>query len=368
MTSLNRRQLIGATGVAAVTITAGCLGGDDDDDDDGNGVPDEDEDIDREGTLEERAQEEGTFTIYSVVDEPAMRDVIMPAFEEQYEWAEAELLSQAPPEIASRMRTEYQTDNVDADVALNTQGTMQPLEALGAYRSPGADSELLEAVEELYPEDAYDLPQLPGYTLPIVGIYNTERVDDPPESWAEIADSRFEGRIALDGPDLLNAAGGLFASLRAEWGEDEWESTMEDIADNEPRITESASESARVLATGEVDLIIGLFDDLLDLDEDGEPVEGLFHEPTVAINIPTYLAADSPNPNGGELFAKFLIEEDGQRALAETGRTPAQPDVFQEEFADVLPEGVEVLPVAFNDESYYEDPEMWIDRFEAIFG
>lgn len=321
-------------------------------------------------SLEERAREEGGMTFYSVIDAEGMRNTILPPFEESHEWFEMDLVSQGVSEIASTMSTEYQTGNVESDAALNTKGTMSPLVGEGVFREPDPDGELMQFIEENYSEDLYTLPAVPGYLFPIQVMYHTERVsdDEVPESFEDFASSELEGRIAFDDPTILNTAGGQFATLREIWGPDQWESTLTDIANNSPTLTDSSSESARLLAQGGADVVIGSLNDTLSLQDDGEPVEGLWLEPAVALNLPIYFSAESENPKAAEFFAKWFLGEEGQRALAQTGRVPVDSDIAAEEFEGTIPSDVEVKPVAFNDQSYYNDPETWIERYEGIFG
>lgn len=310
------------------------------------------------------------MTFYSVIDEAGMRNTILPPFRETYDWLEFNLVSQGPSNIASSMSTEYQTGNVQSDAAINTQGTMSPLVDVGVFREPDPDGELMQFVTENYPDDSYTLPAIPGYLFPIQVMYHTERVseDEIPTGYDDFASSALEGRIAMDNPAILNVAGGQLATLRDIWGADTWRENLEAINANSPVLTESSSESSRLLVQGEVDVIIGSLSDTLALQEDGEPVEGLWLEPTVALNLPIYLSADSDNPNAAELFATWFLSEEGQRAVAETGRVPARGDIAAEEFEGTIPSEVEILPVAYNDQSYYNDPETWIERYEEIFG
>ncbi|PSP84004.1 hypothetical protein BRC83_06305 [Halobacteriales archaeon QS_1_68_17] len=362
-----------------MTVIAGCSGGGDDGGDgggdtmtegDGGGGDGGGETTTSDSSLEAQAREEGQMTFYSVIDEEGMRNTILPPFQEQYGWMDFNLVSQGVSEIASTMSTEYQTGNVESDAAINTKGTMSPLGGEGVFREPDPDGELMQFIEENYSEDLYTLPAVPGYLFPIQVMYHTDRVsdDEVPESFEDFASSELEGRIAFDDPTILNTAGGQFATLREIWGPEKWRSTLTDIANNGPTLTDSSSESARLLAQGGADVVIGSLNDTLSLQDDGEPVEGLWLDPAVALNLPIYFSAESEHPKAAELFAKWFLSEEGQRALAQTGRVPVDSDIAAEEFEGTIPSDVQIRPVAFNDQSYYNDPEKWIDRYEEIFG
>jgi ABC-type Fe3+ transport system substrate-binding protein len=394
MSPIDRRKFISTTGVAlGVTALAGCGGdggdggdggsdGGSDGGDGGSDGGDSGSDGGSDGgdggdgsdggsmSLEERAREEGTATLYSVIDAEGMRNTILPPFKERYDWLDLEVVAMGVSEIASTMSTESQTGNAKSDAAINTKGTMTPLVGEGVFREPDPEGELMQFVKENYSDDLYTLPAVPGYLFPIQVMYHTERVsdDEVPESFEDFAGSALEGRIAFDDPTILNTSGGQFATLREIWGADKWRSTLQDIANNSPTLTDSSSESARLLAQGEADVVIGSLNDTLSLQDDGEPVEGLWLDPQVALNLPIYFSEGSNNPNAAEFFAKWFLGEEGQRALAKTGRVPVDSDIAAEEFEDVIPSDVQIKPVAFNDQSYYNDPDTWISRYEDIFG
>jgi iron(III) transport system substrate-binding protein len=360
MAPISRRRLLSSTGIAvATTSIAGCTG------DGGNGSGSNGS---SDQSLEAQAREEGSMTFYSVIDESGMRNTILPPFQEQYDWMDFQLVSQGISEIASSMSTEYQTSNVESDAAINIKGTMSPLADAGVFRKPTPNGELIQFLEENYSDDLYTLPAVPGYLFPIQVIYHTDRVSDDeiPESYEDFANPALEGRIAIDDPTVLGSTGGQFATLRPIWGPDKWERVMTDISNNGVTIASSTSETARIVAQGGADVALSSQNSLLSIQDDGAPVEGLWLEPTTALNLPVYFAANSQNPKAAEFFAMWLLTNEGQRAIAETGRVPVNSEIATE--SGLIPSGVEVRPVAFNVESYYDESETWIERYEGIFG
>lgn len=358
--NVNRRQLLkGSAATAGALALAGCSGSD-------NEPKKQDK-----GTLHEQAKNEGSLTLYTVTDQPAMEGTLNPAFTDIYPWAKVNTVALGPSEIASRMSSEYQAGQVQADVAWNTQGTMAPLIENDVLVAPGEESPVTEQVQLMnYDSATFSEHWFPGSTIPQVLMYNSDKISSSqaPDSWAELADSRWEGEIAIDRPSSLNVAGAVFATLFGEMSESEATSLMEGIAANSPTFTESASDTFRVLAQGEASIGIGLLNNVLAAQEEGStPVRVKWLKPTTYLNVPVYIANDASNPAMARLYTEWLMSVNGQEAVAETGRVPTHGGVASYTF-DAIPGDVQLRPQAYNTPSYFSEPEQWTERFQSIFG
>lgn len=316
--------------------------------------------------LIDRAKEEGTVTVYSVIDAPDMESIFNPQFKEDYPWAELEVLGLGPADIASKMSSEYTADNVLADVAINTQATMAPHIEAGVFKDISASEPVMDEIHLMnYSEATYDQWWAPSDTIPQILMYNSERTSSPPQTYEELADSKWEGELVFDRPSILNVAGAVFATLYGVWGESKWQDVMEGIAANNPRLTESASDSFRVLAQGEATVGVGLLNNILGQDE--QLIKAIWPSPVSFLNVPIYIANDAPHPAMAELYTRWMVSVSGQEAMAESGRVPPHGGVASYTF-DAIPSGVELVPTAFKTDGYYENPDEWAQRFEEIFG
>lgn len=364
-TRLDRRRLLSAVGAAGVTAIAGCAQNLGKRSTDTPGT-------DAASSLVERARAEGTVTLYSVIDTPALEDTIIPAFTEDYSWADVEIVGLGPSQIASRMSSEYQSNQVRADLAWNTQSSMTPLASQGVFRRTTDVPEIQTTFRTNdYPDYLHADFWAPGIQNPQSVIYNTEALSAAavPDSYEAWANSRWKDRLVFDHPHILNVAGGEFASLYGSMDEGEWTTLMEGIAANGPTLTQSASEAFRRVAQGEAAMGVGLINNYIvgQQKDSPPPVELKWVSPDVSLNVPLYLAKGAPHPAMAVLFTTWLMSPSGQVAAAETGNTPTQPHLAKATFDQYIPSDVKLRPVAHDVPSYFEEPQSWIDRFGSIF-
>lgn len=360
---LTRRRVLAATGAVGSLALAGCSSGSKND-----GTP-----VGGDATeLENRAKSEGKLTLYSVIDTPALNDIIVPAFTEDFPWATVEVVGLGPSKIASRMNSEYQSGSVKADVAWNTQTAMTPLESGGVFRKVTELPTLQSAfAQNDFPDYLAADYWVPGIQNPQTVIYNSRALSagQVPDSYTGWTDAKWKGRLVFDHPRMLNVAGGEFASLYGTMSESKWKRTMEGIAANEPSLTQSASGAFRSVAQGGADLGIGLINNYIVGQQKSSPpsVEIKWVDPNVSLNVPIYLASDAKHPSMAVLFASWLMSPSGQLAAAKTGNTPTQPELAEATFSKYIPSDVELRPVASDVSSYYEKPNEWSERFDRLF-
>ena len=323
-------------------------------------------------TLEEKAYQEGSLTIYGVMDSPDFVSEFIPDFVEQYPWATGKInyVGLSPSEISTRALSEYQAGHVQADVLINTLGTLTSVFVGGAaasYSNPMVA--LMNYSTGTYDPDGF---WQVGFGIPIVVAYNTILVDEAhvPTSWQNLTDSYWNGKIAIDDPKTLNVAGSLFAHLYPVLGNASWTQLMQGIAANNPVTTESASQSYTKVAQGEVSIATGLINDYLSgLGTPGLNVSIAWIEPVTSLPVPTVICKNAPHPNFAKLFIQWIASAAGQYAVANTGRVPSHaPIAAGTILAGVLPPGVSIAGVASNNPDYYQNPTKWSDTYESIFG
>ena len=361
---LNRRQVLAGLGTTGVIGLAGCtsISGNNNRSDSRN-----------TGDLPSQVKQEGKLILYSVIDSPALNETIIPAFKKDYQWAEVETVGMGPSKISSRVASEYQANQVKADVAWNTQAPMEPLKSKGVFRNVTNISELVHAFQtNEYPHHLNNKYSVPAIQNPQTIIYNTNSLSDNevPRSYENWTNNKWKNRLVLDHPRMLNVAGGEFVSLSSMMNKPSWRDIMNGIASNNPRLTQSASEVYRIVAAGEADLGIGLINNYLaGQQKNNPPAVGIaWIKPHVSLNVPLYLTKNAPNPAMAVLFARWLMSPSGQIAAAKTGNTPTQPQLAQATFSEYMPTDLKLRPVASNTPSYFENPDKWVNQYENIFG
>lgn len=316
--------------------------------------------------LEELARREGKLVIYGVMDTPDFLEKVVPAFKNAYPWAQIEYIGLSPSEITSRVEAEYKAGNVRADIVINTLGVLLPLKTVGALAT------FVNPMETLmnYPEGFRDKDNVwhPAYTVPIVVLYNTNKVkvNDLPKKWTDLADPKWRGRIAFDKPSILNVAAALFATLKTTMSESDWNNFLRGLAQNNPRLTSSASEAYTLVSAGEVEIAIGLLNDYLSQPA-GAPVGVAWLNPMPGLPIAIAITKNAPNPNMAKLFLQWWTSWSGQESVAKTNRVPAHGGVASATILQgLIPAGINI--VAAGSEDYYQNPDKYANLYRDIFG
>lgn len=192
-------------------------------------------------------------------------------------------------------------------------------------------------------------------------IRNTNEVSESemPTSWEDLADPKWDGRIAL-GADDADWYMPLWLYWTEELGksEEEADSLFEEIADG-AKFVSSHTLMQQLLAAGEYPLVGSSYSYITDLlAKDGAPVA---YSPTVS---PVFVraggggvTAGAPHPATAIFFMDWLIGE-GQEALLEANlsvaRADLQPDVGDAEFIQV---DVERLA---------QEDDRWSERYASL--
>jgi iron(III) transport system substrate-binding protein len=146
--------------------------------------------------------------------------------------------------------------------------------------------------------------------------------------------------MALDETNVL-----LFTATKAEWGTDRAVAFWKGIAANQPSIRSGNTETAQLLAAGEFPLAINIYTaEPGRLVEQGAPVKVIPLDPVFLQLQMVALGAKGEHPNAARLFINWLLDDDGQKALADNGIPAARPE-FLRKVAPYLGD-VRLLPIA----------------------
>jgi iron(III) transport system substrate-binding protein len=165
-----------------------------------------------------------------------------------------------------------------------------------------------------------------------VVIASTERVADPPTTYAGVGDPAWDGRICLR-PSTHPYTQSLVASLIIAEGEERATEIVQSWVDNDPLYINSDTDIYKAVADGECDVAIANTYYLGRLlTEDPEfPVEIVWPEQDgrgAHVNVSTAaVTKNAPNPDAALALVEWLAT-DGQQAFADANfEFPADPDV-----------------------------------------
>ena len=309
---MNTRTL-SAVALAVAVVSAACGGG--------AATPNEPDDV--------------SLTVYSGRDE----EFIGPLFErfEDDTGIELEVRYGDSAELAATILEEGEASPADLFVS-------QDAGALGVVASDGLlseiDEEILRRVDERFRSPDGLWIGISGRARVIA--YNTDAVTEAelPGTVTDLTDPAYRGRLGF--PPTNASFQAFVAAMIITQGEDASRDFLQGLADNDPRLFESNSDTVRAIAAGEIDL--GLVNHYYKYEveaEDGPiPVENHFlsgGDPGALVNAAgAGILGTSDTPEAAGRLVAYLTGDEGQTYFAtETYEYPVVPGVEPSE--DLVP-------------------------------
>lgn len=302
----------------------------------------------------------GTITVYT--SEPQEKlDALIEDFHAVEPEIEVETYRAGTGDLTARIDTELATGEVQADVLLAADAaTFETYKEQGLLRTLAPDS--LEAVDPAFvdPDGHY----VGTRVIPTVIAYNTDRITEPPQSWAELADPGLEGSITLPDPAVSGAAAHTVAlwylhdSLGAPW--------FTALGENAPVIADSNGPVAQSVASGQEPVGIVVDFMMRDLRDAGSPVDVHYpREGSPAVFQPAGIFASSGNPQDAQAFVDYLVSRRGQELAAEQNYVPVRDDVDTPEDTPAL-EDISLMTQDLD--AVLAEREQALDAFDAALG
>jgi iron(III) transport system substrate-binding protein len=283
------------------------------------------------------ALEAVTITVYT--SEPQEKiDAIVAAFNQDQPDVTVEVFRAGTGDLTARIEAERTSGDVQADVLLAADaGTFETYKAddlLLAYSPADVDALNQDVVD---PDGFYVGTRI----IPTVIAYNTTTIDSPPESWADLTDAEYAGKITMPNPDVSGAA----AYNAAVWLDnadlgDEW---LEALAKNKPVIADSNGPVSQAVASGTQP--VGVVVDYLvrELKAAGSPIDVAYPTEGVPyVSQPVGIFASTDEQAASEAFVDYLVSAEGQELAVEQSYLPVRNDVGTPEGAPAM-DKIEIL-------------------------
>jgi iron(III) transport system substrate-binding protein len=264
---------------------------------------------DREQRLSDGGKREGALTLYSnaPTDDNA---ALIAAFTKKH-GIKVNLWRASSEDIRQRVLAEAKARRFDVDFILNNSPA---LEALRGER-------LLQEVRSPYLADLIP-PAVPphrewfGFCLNVlVQAYNTSLVkkDELPQSYRDLLDPRWKGRLGIEVDDF-----DWFAGLLDALGPEDGLKLFRDIAaSNGFSVRKGHTLLANLVVAGEVPLALTVFNYTAEqLKRRGAPLDWFALAPVVSMPNSIAVAGGAPHPHAALLFLDFMLA-DAQKLLAE---------------------------------------------------
>lgn len=284
------------------------------------------------------AKNEKELVLYTaLVGDPTLKAIVQ-GFQSKY-GITVNVLEGRGSDIRERARVEQGAGRFIADVTYTSEGQAR---LIAREDKSYVQHEAVPNITTLKPEFAKmtsDNLFAPSMTIPYGILINASMVkpEDEPKSWADLANSKWKGKILSD--DVRAVGGGylmFFAQLNAPGLGEKYH---QDLAKNEPSFTRDMREAGRRVARGEYPIYVPfILTDIANLK--GLPVKPII--PAEGVPFVLYgnvLMRNAPHPNAARLYIDYGMSEEAQLLWAKTGM-----GVVRDGLADKIPP--EVRPFA----------------------
>lgn len=264
-------------------------------------------------------KEGGTLNFYATLAQ-INAEKILPVFEKRFPGIKVNHVDATSDKLVARAVTEARGGKTLGDVL------QVPLENV----SQAHDQKLL--LETTLPESAEYPSGMKGTFWVasdlqfIIAAWNTNLVkkEEEPKQFEDFADPRWKNRLIAEPRDLEMLMG--FAKYK--FGSDEKAIALwRRIAANNVEFHSGHSQLAELLVAGQAAVCLTCYSHHYPIRiKKGAPVNYMLSEGVASINA-TAIFKNAPHPNTAMLYARWVSSQEGQKAMAQGGRTPAHPKV-----------------------------------------
>jgi iron(III) transport system substrate-binding protein len=312
-------------------------------------------------TLYEAARREGRVILIgpSATDQQGVFD----AFQQKYSGIRVQPLTARGPEMIARLDSEIASGQRQIGVFATALSTMYTTQKAGRFEP--FDPPSAKGLPERYRES--DNSFHGASATPYGILYNTNlvRPDEAPQSWQDLLDPKWRGKIIADDP--RTAGGGQITMVGFTKHPELGWPYVETLAGQQIRFSRDRAEIPNAVARGEYPLAYPVsVRDIIRLRQANAPVELVLPRQGACECATGYVGAiqGGPHPNASKLLVDFYFTDPGQKELAERGDFPAMPGQAGPSGFPPLSD-IPLLPQLTKDD--IDGIDRYITRFDAIF-
>lgn len=304
----------------------------------------------RRDRLVELAAEEDGLNLYTSMNADIL-DEVVGAFEDEFD-IEPSVYRASGETVLQRVLQEQDAGFPGNDVVETNGGE------LGALFTEG---DLVNCVADEIVEQVPEAGQAEGWTATRFNIFapswNTDIISEPPTSWEDLADPKYDGQLALELGDY-----DWYMALTDYWleqgkSQEEVDQLFADMVDG-GKVVKGHTVMAELMSAGQFGLAASNYTYIVEnAKAAGAPIElEPYVSPLIARPNGGGCMKTAQNPATAMLFMDWLLTE-GQALIAEQGLTPA----IQE--GDALG-GAELIAV--DSDKLLEEGEEWSKKYEEL--
>jgi iron(III) transport system substrate-binding protein len=269
-------------------------------------------------TYKKALKEGGTLNYYGTLAQ-INAEKILPVFEKRFPGIKVNHIDATADKLAARAITEARGGRVIADVfQFNLENIVQVVDQ-------NLVLDKLPPEVSAYPGNLKGPQWVASDLIFIVGAWNTNVVkkDEEPKQFEDFAEPRWKGRLIAEPRD----AELLIALTQKHKSQEKAAAVLRKMANNNIEFHKGHSQLAELLVAGQSGACVTCYSHHYPSRiKKGAPVGYMLTE-GIATIVATAVAKGAPHPNTAWLWARWVASEEGQRAYAEGGRTPAHPKV-----------------------------------------
>ena len=265
------------------------------------------------------AKEGGTLNFYGTLAQ-INAEKILPLFEKRFPGIKVNHIDATSDKLVARAVSEARGGKTLGDVF------QVPLENVTQLFDQGLllETKLPEAAE--YPEGLKGSFWISSDLQFFVAAWNTTLVkkEEEPKSFDDFVHPRWKNRLIAEPRDLEM----LLAFAKYKFKSDEKAIELwKKIAANNVEFHKGHSQLAELLVAGQAAVCLTCYSHHYPSRiRKGAPLNYMLSEGVASINA-TAVFKNAPHPNTALLFARWVASQEGQKVMAEGGRTPAHPKV-----------------------------------------
>ena len=264
-------------------------------------------------------KEGGTLNFYGTLAQ-INAEKILPVFEKRFPGIKINHVDATSDKLVARAVTEARGGKTIGDVL------QIPLENVVQAFEQGLLLEQAIPEAKEYPEGMKGNYWVSSDLQFFIVAWNTKLVkkEEEPKQFDDCADPKWKNRIIAEPRDLEL----LMALAKYKFKIDEKAiSLLKKIAANNVEFHSGHSQLAELLVAGQAAVCITCYSHHYPgRIRKGAPVNYMLTEGIASINA-TAVFKNAPHPNTALLFARWIASQEGQKAMAAGGRTPAHPKV-----------------------------------------
>ncbi|WP_291703744.1 ABC transporter substrate-binding protein [Bradyrhizobium sp.] len=277
------------------------------------------------------AKKEGKVVVYDMALGAPYFLAVLKSFEAKY-GIPVESLDLRASELAERIRTEQSAGRFLGDVEIITTTMIEE------QRQNGEFIEKLPAIPNaanLRPPFKMSDYSVPAFVQPMGILINTRLVKDQdvPESWSDLTNPKWQGKILSDDMRPLGSGNTMFAILEHQMGAE----FNEKLAGQKPVFSRDMRNDARRVARGEYAIYVPqIFAFTSDLK--GLPVKLVIpKEGAPYAEMDLAVLKNAPHPNAARLFIQHFLSMESQLIYANAWMPPVVAGVAERANPDAQP-------------------------------